>query len=276
MNKIQKTIIALFLIIGIFNATAQKEFTVEADSATSDMIFRKFMKYKFAKSIGKDANPFRYLNNDYNSGEVIYGAYVIQQKTYALGKWAKKPDYKVYKSFFKNPWKGYSLYYLDIPRCTPNNEVIAGLTTPKKEHEKRYGYLSIDLKNIVAYNHKTGDLKDVNFYSLSKFYKKSEIDIFQKMNPNYEMIEDTCSKKILLIDPVNDYQLEEMLKSELLKNIYSYRFAKSGIFDSLFTPEGYIKEDVTLFPLVDKLLPDFDEELLMRCDFVEKTDGYKS
>ncbi len=277
MNKIKKTVIALFLIIGIYNTQAQKEFTIEADSATSDMVFRKFVKYRFMRSLVSMNSSFISENELTINNLNDYGAGLIQGTTFAFGKWAMKPDFKVYKSFYKSPWKGYELFQMNIFEYTPNNIYIAGRTSPRYLNDRTEGYCTsyLSSKEIIAYNPKTKDFKRANLIYFSSFYRKSDEGLFVKKNPNYLFTLDSMNKTVPFIDPVDNYQLEQMLKSELLKNIYSYRFVKSGLLDSLFTPEGHIKESVTLFPLVDKLLPDFDEELLMKCDFVEETEDYK-
>jgi hypothetical protein len=72
---------------------------------------------------------------------------------------------------------------------------------------------------------------------------------------------------MLLLVPENRDRIGIMLKSELMKNIYAYRLLKSGILDSL-ADGRYLREDKYLFPLIDSLLPTFDDDLLMHAEWV--------
>ena len=274
----KRTIIITSLLLVLSTSQAQ-EFTVEVDPATSELIMRKYIKLAFVESIFKmkifpTSNPdtFFYSNpKKYRYVEDFYGVRYISELTYALGDWALKPDYKVYETNYKSPWKGYKIYLLHIPRYSPRNDSITGYEYSKPWNFS-HAYNPLWIKKTVAYNPKTDDFKIAdNFYRIILTHK-SDGESFREKNPTYTpMYDDELKEKPVSKLPLNnDTQIVQMLKSELMKNIYANRLLKSGLLDML-TEGHYLKEGKKLFPLIDSLLPDFDDDLLMDVTFL-KTD----
>ncbi|MDR2868134.1 MAG: hypothetical protein LBV46_01160 [Bacteroidales bacterium] len=277
----KKLIIVTLMFVSIQFSYAQ-EFTHEVDSATSELILRHFIKWRFARNIFMSKlidgiNPERYYYPQYKQGQYS-GARYINEYTYALGDWAMKPDFKIYKSYHKSPWKGYELYQLNIPNHSPRNDSITRYFAYRDRGFARYDPVPefydnpIESLELIAYNPQTGDFKLTDSRFRMPLTKEHDDGLLSQLNPEYKPTFDYGGYKMLLLVPENRDRIGIMLKSELMKNIYAYRLLKSGVLDSL-ADGRYLREDKYLFPLIDSLLPTFDDDLLMKADWIE--DNYE-
>lgn len=243
-----------------------------ADSITSEIIFRKHLKARFFSScayITLENNPDSMLQN---KNELWFGDHFIRETAYAFGDWALKPDFKVYKIDLKSPWIGYDIYDLEIPKHTNRNDSIAGYYVDRDNLLNRIfePHNPLEGNFLLAFNKKTGKLFYLNLpLHVSSYY--SSDDIFRKKFPNFNFsgyTKDIYTHRLAILSPINELECKKKIASELMKNIYSYRFIKTGILDSIQEKNGFLKDDKEQFPLVDSLVPEYDENLYMKAEII--------
>lgn len=266
-------LIIIILLIQTIAISAQK--LQLADNATSEIILRKHLKARFFEGcniIIGNQNPDSILHN---IREHIYGDFFIRLTIYAFGDWALKPDYKVYKMNIKSQWKGYEIYKLVIPQYSPRNDSIAAFYGFRDRffHYEDIPGNPLRGRYLIAYNHKTGMMFYLDWPG-GVFFHWSTLEFFKKKYPKlkWDTLPDFTKKPIPLISPKTKDERKKLLASELMKNIYSYRIIKSGILDSLIDRLNHLKDNVEQFPLIDNLLPDFDENLFMEASMIYNND----
>ena len=279
----KKYLLLLFALLPIISSAQQLE---PVDSLTAETILKKHLKVGF---LSRTENV-----KDYYCGNPVWnypGDKVIRNVTPGMGKFYLRPDYSLQQLHLDTPYLGFStLYKLEIPDSTPRNDSIAGynvyreyysyedLNETKDEYiwKRKLDHGFFDpWKSLTAclwlgQNVKTQDDFEYLNYSTGILAKRSNR---RGSDTTYE-----CEPKrskgeypYPLLAPKTDKEIENFLRSELMKNIYAYRLIKSGLLDSIYSGM-YLREDINLFSFVDKLLPDMDCELLFNTYQYERGD----
>ena len=278
MLKLKKILIMFVLLLQGINIYSQQ--LEKADSLTSEIILKKNIKIHFYSYLGiltGTNNPDTLLQYP---GQSYLGDHFIRQVVPALGSWALKPDYEVYSCDYPLPWEDYELYKLVIPDLSPRNDSIARYYIYR---DKTFNSSSAKPWNIYsgifwfAYNSKTGQLKSLSS-QWTKAQKETEWSFFfrlKRKNPFFSDYYDIKDAQLPVLSPQTEEEITSMLHSELMKNIYSYRMLQTNVRDSLRddTYNVFLKEDVELFPFIDSLLPDFDQNLKMHCRWIGREDS---
>jgi hypothetical protein len=264
----KKTIILAISIVFINNIAVFGQSLQKADSVTSDVIFRKYFKERFLDGMFpflSSNNPDSLLNNN---DDTEIGDRFIYPTIPAWGDWALIPDYTVEECDLPLIWEGYKLYKITIPNSTPRNDSITRkyrLFRYRENISKRNPYCDL---TWVAYNNSIENLKILSW--LHGWSRNSDIKYFLNLQKQHKLLDvyrDCSEIDFPVLPPKTEYETEQMLRSELMKNIYSYRIMKAGILDSLRV-KGYLKENIELFPLIDSLLPDIDMNLELQAKFI--------
>ena len=265
MKKILIIFVLSLLGTSIFSQQLEK-----ADSLMSKTILNKNIKTYFYSYLGVltgENNPDTILKQ---RSYGYFGDYSIRQVVPALGSWALKPDYEVYSCDYPLPWEDYKLYKLVIPNFSPRNDSIAGYYV-YRDKGLNSSEKSWNVYNGVfwfAYNNKTGQLKSFSnrWIDAQKETYWSFFYDLKRRNSFFSDHYDVEAASLPILSPQTDEEITSMLHSELMKNIYSYRMLQTNVIDSLKNDDDpFLKEDVELFPFIDSLLPDFDQNLKMHC-----------
>jgi hypothetical protein len=259
------------LIIPILLLTTTVSFAqsfLPADNTTSEAILRKHLKAMFIEEcthLKKESNPDSILNDITQRG---YGDFLIRQTTYGFGDWVLKPSFHVFKLNIKSPWEDYEIYKLEIPRYTSRNDSIAGYFGYRDLFSNENNSTNpLRGENLLAFNYKKNKVMYLDWPNNVLFHR-SESFFFKKIYPNlvWEDLPDLSYAEKPILSPSTDIERKKFLVSELMKNIYCYRLIKSGILDSLVEKQNIIKEQIDQFPLIDSLIPNFDENLYFKAE----------
>lgn len=255
----KKYILLLFIICSL-PAYSQKLEPV--DSLTSAKIFKLYLKSVFLKKTLSVKHLYNATKSHLNN---FPGDIIIRYVTPGMGKWYKQLDYSLKQTDLEVPFKGFKrLYKLEIPNSTPRNDSIAGYNVYRERI--RFDYRSPERKDhimIYDYGKKFTACDWFAYDEVISNIISIDLNLLGKdnnYNKNYQCEPVRSKEKYPALFPTTEKEREAFVTSELMKNIYAYRLINSTLPDSLLKEEyiSYIKDEVELFPLLDKLLPDMD------------------
>jgi hypothetical protein len=257
----KKCILLSLLLFPLYITAQQLE---PVDSLTAETLLKKHLKAVFFQ------RSIHVKHEHCGNRKLLYpGDHVIRLVTPGMGKWYRHPDYTIRQLQLDTPFLDFNkLYKLEIPDSTPRNDSIAGYNIYR---DRLFTYESwkilTDCQWLAQDNKNTENIEYLNNCTFGGGVVK--LKYRQPYYSPYWCEPEHSSKKYPILSPQTDSELVDFLKSELMKNIYSYRLIKSGILDSLINEQFYIRDNVDVFPLLDKLLPDMDNDLFMESKRLE-------